>query len=516
VAVASSLKKQGAKHVLHTTRMIVGSPPILDELHATEKMMQAELNGHPEIVREEMQLLHGAEDVVRRGHMGKHGSELIQQKHKDRQTFGTGRILGELSMAEKMIQKELKGHPKIVQEEMQLLHGAEDSLRHSPHSSGLIQQKGSVSAGVGAGQMLNELGTVENMVEKALKGHPEKLSAEEHALQVAEDAARALQNPRAGSLVEVTKSGTESLQELHAGAAQLEVERRRSMATALKEERSYSTAERRLSEDGQKVLSQFSTLEDSIAQAFAGKDSNAVKTAMQVGELLEKARGEQKQVQSLNAKEASVAGKHADALAAVFAQSSAESKAMQEQRAYTTGMTTLVKDEKSTLSEFSGLKSAVAQAFAGKDGNAVEKAMEVGELLDRAREGQRKVTEEDAKDAADASALFRELGHRSPHHSAERTKAFLQSRSLSAAGLKAAHESRLKSLASRESSILHLTEHAEDAITRELSDEAKTAKDGGHAAMSAEHEVISILENARHAEEAAYAATKRAAGHAHK
>jgi len=492
----------------------VGAGQMLGELGTVENIVEKALRGHPKELKAEERAFHMAEHAANSLLNPRSGSlvELTksQQKHMDRQTVGTGRILGELSMAEKMIQNELHGHPKIVHEEMQLLHGAEDAVSHSRQSSGLMQRKGRESAKVGAGQMLGELGTVENMMEKALTGHPKELKAEERALHMAEHAATALQNPRAGSLVELTKSRTEVLQELGA----LGQERRRSMATALQEERSYGTAERRLSEDGQKVLSQFASLEDSVAQAFAGKDSSAVKTAMQVGELLEKARDDQTQVTKSNAAEASTAGKKADALAAAFAQTSVENKALQEQRAYTTGMTSLVKDEKSTLSEFSGLRAAVAQAFAGKDSKAVEKAMEVGELLDRAHEGQKKVTEEDAQNVADATNLFRDFAHHAPHHSELTTKAFLQSRSLSSADLLAAHASRMRGLASREGNILHLTEHAEDSITRELSDEAKGAKDGGRAAMTAEHEVISMLEDARHAEETAYAATKRAAVHA--
>lgn len=500
-----------AEYVSHTFHVTVETPSILSELNAAENMMQSELRGHPAIQQEEMQLLHRAEDVMKRRQSSKHVPELIQQKQKESQTVGAGKILGELSMAEKMIQKELKGHPKIVQEEMQLLHGAEDAVSHSRHSPGLIQRKETQDEKVSAGHLLGELGTVENMVQKALGGHPKELKAEERALHMAEHAAESLQNPRVGSLVELTKSRTENLQNLRVGIEQLGQERRRSMATALQEERSYGKAERQLSEDGQKTLSQFANLEDSIAQAFAGKDSKAVKTAMQVGELLDKARDEQKQVTALNAREATTAGKEADSLAAAFAQTSTESKAMQEQRAYTKGMTALVKDEKSTLSEFSGLKAVVAQAFAGKDSKAVEKAMEVGELLDRARDGQKKVTEEDVKTVADANGLFRELASHRSHQSEHETKAFLQSRAQSASSLVAKSASRMKLLESQQSNILHLTETAEDAITRELSDDAKRAKDGGHAAMSAEHEVISMLENARHAEEAAYAATKRAA-----
>lgn len=274
------------------------------------------------------------------------------------------------------------------------------------------------------------------------------------------------------------------------------------MASAMQEERKYGAAERQLAQNGNQLLSEFGKIEDSIAQTFAGKDSKAVKTAMKVGELLDKARDEQQRVSKLNAAEAAEAGKDADALAAAFAQTESKSKAMQEQRAYTAEMSNLVKDEKSVLSEFGGLKTAVAQAFAGQDGKAVEKAMEVGELLDRAREGQKQVLQRDARSAAGASKLFREI----PEHGRRvAKKALLQRHGLSLTSSSAAHAARMRGLASKERGLVRLTEKAEDAVTRAL------AKDGRHAAMAAEHEVISMMERAKRAEEEAYAAAARSA-----
>lgn len=435
--------------------------------------------------------------LVRAAHAGSSVRDV-----EGRAAAGAAKVLNELSMAEGMIQKELRGHPKIVEEEMQLLHGAEDAARHSHGASGLIQQKAKESLGVGTGKILGELGAVEGMVEKALRGHPQELRVEEQALHQAERAAKALQHPRAGSLVELGKTRAESLQKLHAGAEQLEQQRSRAAAAALREERSYSKAEGRLSKDGEKMLSEFTSLEDSIAQAFAGKDSKAVRTAMKAGQLLEQARDDQQHVTQSEAAEAAKAGKKADVLAAALTQTSAESKAAQAQRAYTSGMANLVKDEKAVLSEFSGLKGAVAQAFAGKDSKAVEKAMEVGELLDRAQGVAKQVETQDAKNVADASKLFRDVAEHAPHRSDK--KAFLQKQRESSAAAMAAHTARLQSLASNENRIVRLTEHAEDAITREL------AKDGGRAAMAAEHEVIGMLEQARHSEESA----RNAVGHA--
>mmetsp|Transcript_83136 Transcript_83136/g.144456 ORF Transcript_83136/g.144456 Transcript_83136/m.144456 type:complete len:495 (-) Transcript_83136:40-1524(-) len=477
IGAAASTSVRGAAQLEEVVKARTGK--VLSELSTAEQMVEKELHGHPKIMQEEMGLLHKAEDVFRRGPREKHSTKLIQQTSQAGAADATGKILGELSAAEGMLQKELHGHPQVLQQEMHFLHQAEDAARHRTHvaadSPGLLQQKEREGTTVATGQMLDKLNKVENMVEKVLSGHPKELKEEEKALHQAQSAAQALQNPQAGALVEVTKASYE----------QLEEQRSRSVAAALQEERSYGKAEHQLS------------------KAFAGKDSKAVKTAMQVGELLEKARDEQQHVTGLNAAEAAKADKKASALASAFAQTTAEGKAAQEQRAYIAGMSSLAKDEKASLSQFAGIKSAVAKAFAGQDSKAVEKAMKVGELLDEARSDQQHVAERDAKAATDASDEFHRLASHVPHHTDR--KAFLQTKGRSTTEARAAHALRMQSLASRQTGILHMTEHAEDAITREL------ARDGGHAAMATEHEVISILEQAKHAEQAAYTAAAQAA-----
>merc|ERR1719401_1895764 len=99
----------------------------------------------------------------------------------------------------------------------------------------------------------------------------------------------------------------------------------------------------------------------------------------------------------MNAKEAATAKQEADATAAGLAQMTAKSGALQEQRTYTSAMTELVKDDKAALTKFPEVKNAIANAFAGKDSKAVEKAMELGELLDRMRQKQQQVTDIDMK-----------------------------------------------------------------------------------------------------------------------
>mmetsp|Transcript_87614 Transcript_87614/g.165160 ORF Transcript_87614/g.165160 Transcript_87614/m.165160 type:complete len:512 (-) Transcript_87614:63-1598(-) len=494
IGAAASTSVRGAAQLEEVVKARTGK--VLSELSTAEQMVEKELHGHPRIMQEEMGLLHKAEDVFRRGRE-KHSTKLIQQTSQAGAADATGKVLGELSAAEGMLQKELHGHPQVLQQEMHFLHQAEDAARHRTHvaadSPGLLQQKEREGTTVATGQMLDKLNKVENMVEKVLSGHPKELKEEEKALHQAQSAAQALQNPQAGALVEVTKASYE----------QLEEQRSRSVAAAFQEERSYGKAEHQLSKDGEKILAEFGNAEDSVAQAFAGRDSKAVKTAMQVGELLEKARDEQQHVTSLNAAEAAKADKKASALASAFAQTTAEGKAAQEQRAYIAGMSSLAKDEKASLSQFAGIKSAVAKAFAGQDSKAVEKAMQVGELLDEARSDQQHVAERDAKAATDASDEFHRLASHVPHHTDR--KAFLQTKGRSTTEARAAHALRMQSLASRQTGILHMTEHAEDAITREL------ARDGGHAAMATEHEVISILEQAKHAEQAAYTAAAQAA-----
>merc|ERR1719410_4047 len=449
-------------------------------------------------MQEEMQLLHSAEDAVRHGHVAKPRSELIQQRNAQSFASGTGKILNELSAAEGMIRSEMRGHPKILEEEMRLLHGAEDAARHTAtRKTELIQHQKTETMALNSGKIVGELGQAEKMVQKVLAGHPRELQVEESALHQAEQAAKVLTRP---TLLAMSRTQGTAHQELQLNSKQLEEQRSRSMKTTLQQERQYGVAERQLVKDGDALVSEFGQIEDSIAQNFAGKDSKAVKTAMKVGALLDKARGEQQRVNKLNAAEASGASKEANLLEAAFPQTNFKSKSMQEQQAYTAGMSNLIKDEKSVLSQFSGLKTAVAQAFAGRDGKAVEKAMEVGELLDQARDRQKHVAERDAKNAADASKLFQKI---SQHSQRPAKKTFLQKqgRSLTAAAM---HALRMQSLTSKQQGIVRLTENAEDAISREL------VKDGRHEAMATEHEVISLMEQAKKAEEAAYVANVRA------
>jgi len=479
--------------------LTVGGIKILNELGMTEHMLQSELGGHPAIMQQEMQLLHRAEDAVRQGHMAKPRSELIQQRNTQSLASGTGKILNELSAAEGMIKNELRGHPKIVQEEMSLLHGAEDAARHATtRKTELIQHKNTESTALNSGKILGEIGQVEKMAQTVLAGHPKELQLEESALHQAEQATKVLARP---ALLAMNKAQGAAHQKLQLSSKQLEEQHSRSMQTALQQKRQHGAAERQLVKGGDKLISEFGQIEDSIAQNFAGKDSKAVKTAMQVGELLDKARGEQQQMNKLNAAEATKTSKEADALEAAFPQTNSRSKSMQEQQAYTAGMSNLMKDEKSVLSQFSGLKTAVAQAFAGRDDKAVEKAMEVGELLDQAHDRQTNVAERDAKAAADASKLFQEI---SQHSQRPAKKTFLQKQGRSSTAA-AMHASRMQSLASKQQGMVRLTESAEDAITREL------AKDGRHGAMATEHEVISLMEHAKKAEEAAYVANTRTA-----
>mmetsp|Transcript_36642 Transcript_36642/g.72490 ORF Transcript_36642/g.72490 Transcript_36642/m.72490 type:complete len:503 (-) Transcript_36642:106-1614(-) len=481
-----------------TNDVTVGSTKILNEWGTAEHVLQSELHAHPAIRQQEMQLLRSAEDAVQHGHTARPSSKLIQQSSTQGVASGTGKILNELSAAEGMMKSELHGHPKILQEEMSLLHGAEDAARHTARlNTRLIQHKSTQSTGLSSGRILGELGQVEKMAQKVLAGHPKELELEESALHQAEHAAKVFARP---ALLVVGKTQGTAHQKVQVGTAQLLEERSRSMQEALQQERTYGAAESQLVKDGDTLVSDFGKIEDSIAQTFAGKDSKAVKTAMQVGELLDKARGEQQQVNKLNDAEATHAKKDAETLESAFAQTNSKSKLMQEQQAYTAGMSNLIKDEKSVLSQFSGLKTAVAQAFAGQDGRAIEKAMKVGELLDQARDRQKHVAQTDVKDAADASKLFQEIsGH--AQHPAKKTFLQKQGQSLTAA---ATHTSRMQSLASKEHGIVRLTANAEDAITHEL------VKDGSHEAMATEHEVIALMEQAKKAEQGAYAATARA------
>merc|ERR1719316_2196200 len=100
-----------------------------------------------------------------------------------------------------MIQTELQGHPKIIDEEMQLLKSAEQAARGArdafkPAAKGvsysrsvvlLTKEKPSAEKGL-SGRLLEQLGSAKLAVEQALKGHPDVLQKEETALSKAAEA----------------------------------------------------------------------------------------------------------------------------------------------------------------------------------------------------------------------------------------------------------------------------------------------------------------------------------------
>lgn len=325
-----------------------------------------------------------------------------------------GHILTELNNVERMIQSQLRGNLKVMDEEMKLMHGAEAAAKRneeieaahaakSTHGTQLLQQ----TAGEGLNKDASLLGEAKTEVEKLLHGHPVELQKEEQALNEAMSAIHGLSKPVA-AFVE-TKTMAASRSETMVSVAMLEEQRSSSMATAVRAKRSYATAEGKIATLGGSILSQFGILKDAIAQAFAGKDSKAVQTAMEVGEMVDGARAKQQEVVKMSVAEAAKAKREAATQEAAFAQMSAQSKEVQEQHAYMSGMARLATEEKSTIGKFSDLKGAVAQAFAGKDSNAVEKAMQVGELLDKARQEQQDVMKRDQKEASSAHELFKKL-----------------------------------------------------------------------------------------------------------
>lgn len=284
------------------------------------------------------------------------------------------------------------------------------------------------------------------------------------------------------------------------------------MASAVKEERRYSLAERQLATSGKTLDSELLSVEGAVADAFAGKDSKAVKTAMKVGTFLEQARERQHEATRISEKEATRTEKEAAAQAAVLAQTSEQSKLLQEQRAYTSGMAQLARDGKAVLSRFTMVRGAVAQAFAGKDSKGVETAMELGELLDRARENQQKVTDGDMREARDAPRFFRRVSATALPSAKVRIGALLQHESQSnlAAAQKASRAMRLRGQASSEKHVLDETNKVEGMIKHELDAAKLHAIDGGRAADSAEQRVLAAIESAKKAEKKAYAITEDA------
>lgn len=414
-----------------------------------------------------------------------------------------GHILDELTNAEHMIRSKLRGNPKIMDEELKLLKGAEGAARKNeeieakkPKGAQLLQQ----GTSEGLQKDANLLGMARTQVEQLLRGHPVELQKEEQALNEAMSAARSLSKP-AAALME-TAVHQKSAAKMETSVASLERMRSSSMAAALQEKRSFAAAEDKLVAEGGHIMSQLTGVKDAIAQAFAGKDSKGVKAAMAAGEMVDEAFKKQEEVTKMNRAEAVKTKKEVATEQAAFAQVSAQSKAVQEERAYTSGMARLASDSKAILGEFADLKSAVANAYAGKNSKAVQDAMEVGELLDQAREQQQDVAKRDEAEATSAKKLFQNLRSRS-----SQTTLIQKEGAGQVASARATQAMRLQRLAASERKTLRETKDAEDKVKKLL----RASHDAKAAAV--QDEVVAALEKAERSEESALDATGKVRRH---
>jgi hypothetical protein len=372
----------------------------------------------------------------------------------------------------------------------------------------------------------------EEMIKNALKDHPKELNAAEGSMKKAEAAAALVAGAQAdgkavmekmekivptkkASLVaatQKTETATESMEGIEASLQALQEQRSQSTLKALKVEQKFATAEDQLAQHGSKIVSEFSDIKKALAKAMAGKDETAVETAMNVGELLDQARDKQKDTMALNKKEAAVAKAKVAVLEQEAAKNDAMSKAKQEEHAYTSGMATLATDDKATLASFSGLDKMISEAFAGQNSAGVQKAMQVGELLNDARIAQSEVTDQDQKDLKEAPQMFHKIEAMVQHSKTSHKHALVQKRGgAHREGLKASAQQkmRLQRLMTGERHVLSETASAEGAIEKELAAEGAKSKDGGKAAAAAERDVIAALEQAKKAELRSFDATRQ-------
>lgn len=265
--------------------------------------------------------------------------DAAKQEATGRLRATAAKLLGELGAAKQLAERVLEGHPEVLGEEERLLSGAEAAARRAggdvaPRGVQLVQQ--SVGGGAGKAVMLGALGVAERAAKNELRGHPQIIEEEKRAMHLAETPAKRLTLlPKRVSIHQVLKeesgSQTDVLQhqEQHANLTMLQEQQHSAMLAATREEQSYAAAEEALVKDSKRVISALSEVKGAIAHAFAGKDSKAVETAMEVGELLDEASAKQADITKLSAAEAAKTREEAHVHAAQLAQVAARSKALQ-------------------------------------------------------------------------------------------------------------------------------------------------------------------------------------------
>jgi hypothetical protein len=284
------------------------------------------------------------------------------------------------------------------------------------------QARQSVTVGAETTKLLSELGTVESKVAKLMKGSPAEMHREENLLhQAAQDALVA------GEAKVQAKSKREHLATLVKRARALaQVRSNSTLGSSTRAEAAmltYGDRVAKVAKDDRRILSEAKMVEQKVQAALKGKNASL---SARVTKLLDMAQDKIREVASSEdhaAEEAREAVLHLRAQGQQHQKSSAAqllsraasgrvqraasrqramSQALAEEGKYAAGEGALVKDGQQVLSQMSQLKGMVAQAFANSNSQGVEKAMEVGELLDKAREEQRKATDLNQKQATES------------------------------------------------------------------------------------------------------------------
>lgn len=386
----------------------------------------------------------------------------------------------------------------------------------------------------GAAKILHEMGAVESKVAQLMHGHPMELRREEKLLHEASEAAFRAGESSAISKSMMTKERESRehlatlIQSKHGDAKKMATHSSVSSAvnSAVKAEQGmllhYASGMSKLAKTDRRLLSETTKAKEAAIQALSGKDS---KVADEVAELLSRAQGEEKKILGSEVAQARMARHkakhvakqrtselqqskhmhHAEALSRTAMRQQEVSEALSAHRKFAAGEAKLAKEGKNMIGDFSELKNAVASAMAGGSSKDVETAMEVGSLLDQARNSQQDVTKLEEQQVKETKVQERELVKEKVHLIKEAkepkhvTHALLQQQDQ--AGMeslakenekmvvKAAH--RAASQARHERKLLSETMRAEDAIKKSLR---------GRGAAKVRAEIVRMMEKAKHME----------------
>lgn len=279
-----------------------GAAKILHEMGAVESKVAALMRGHPNELRNEEKLLHEASEAALHAGESRALSKSIMAKERESREH-----LATLLQSNKA--KKMSSHSS------ESAHASVESAVKAEQGMLFHYASGMSKLAVADRRILSETSKAKEMAIEALSGKDAKVGAEVAQLlsQAQGEEKKVLKSEMKQARMarhkakKVTKDVTSELQEMkhmdEAEAMSRTAIRQKEVSEALSVHRKFAAGEAKLAKEGKHMLSDFAELKDAVANAMAGGSSKDIKTAMEVGSLLDQASNQQQDVTKLEEKQ---------------------------------------------------------------------------------------------------------------------------------------------------------------------------------------------------------------------